>query len=47
MKERAASDVLLVMLSKAMLDVSEACPDAVLMSFQGGQVDGVGEVRRE
>jgi len=36
---------MLVVLREALVHVCEAHPDAVLMSFQGGEVDGVGEVR--
>ncbi|KZE12288.1 hypothetical protein [Brevibacterium casei] len=46
-QERASSGVVLVVLRKTPVHVSEARADAVLVPFQGGQVDGVGEVRRE
>ena len=46
-EERPPSDVLLVVLAEAVLDVGEPGADAVLVSFERGQVDGVGEVRGE
>ncbi|MFZ2428102.1 MAG: hypothetical protein WAW71_08175 [Propioniciclava sp.] len=47
MEERTPSRVVLVMLGQAAVDVRESGPDAVLVPFQGGQVDRVGEVRGE
>ena len=46
-EERTPSRVVLVMLGQAAVDVRESGPDAVLVPFQGGQVDRVGEVRGE
>ncbi|WP_287270748.1 hypothetical protein [Microbacterium sp.] len=46
-EERASADVVFIVLGEAVFDVREAGADAVLVSFQGGQVDGVGEVRGE
>ncbi|NLG65261.1 MAG: hypothetical protein GX537_06610 [Actinobacteria bacterium] len=44
-EERPPASVVLVVLGEALLDVGEPGPDAVLVPLQGGQVDGVGEVR--
>lgn len=44
-EECPASGVVLVVFGEATVHVGEARADAVLVSFQGGQVDGVGEVR--
>ena len=46
-EECSAAGVVLVVLGEALVHVGEACPDAVLMPFQGRKVDGVGEVRGE
>ena len=46
-EERSPADVLLVVLAQAVLDVGEPGAHAVLVPFEGGQVDGVGEVRGE
>jgi len=46
-KERAAAGVVLTVLGEAAVDVGEARADAVLVPLQGGEVDGVGEVRGE
>jgi len=46
-EERPTADVLLVVLAQAVLDVGEPSSDAVLVPFERGQVDGVGEVRGE
>ena len=43
-EECPPSDVLLVVLAEAVLDVGEPGSDAVLVSIECGQVDGVGEV---
>ncbi|MFD0996094.1 hypothetical protein [Pseudoclavibacter chungangensis] len=45
MQERPPAGVVLVVLGQFPVHVREARPDAVLMPFQGGQVDRVGEVR--
>nr|WP_232549972.1 hypothetical protein [Propioniciclava soli] len=47
MEERPRPGVVLVVLGEALLDIGEACADAVLVPLQRRQVDGVGEVRRE
>ncbi|MCA0337671.1 hypothetical protein SDC9_146755 [bioreactor metagenome] len=39
--------VLIVFAGEAAVDVTKPCPDAVLVPFEGFQVDGVGEVRGE
>ncbi|WP_244301209.1 hypothetical protein [Leucobacter insecticola] len=39
--------VLIVLAGDAALDVGQACADAVLVAFQRGEVDGVGEVGGE
>ncbi|WP_061942683.1 hypothetical protein [Brevibacterium ravenspurgense] len=39
--------MLIVFAGEAAVDVSKPCPDAVLVPFEGFQVDGVGEVRGE
>ncbi|MEZ5087592.1 MAG: hypothetical protein R2722_15565 [Tessaracoccus sp.] len=44
-EERPPSGVVLVVFRETPVHVREARPDAVLVAFQGGQVDGVGEVR--
>ncbi|MCG7413199.1 hypothetical protein MHK74_01135 [Microbacterium aurum] len=44
-QERPPAGVVLVVLGQFPVHVREARPDAVLMPFQGGQVDRVGEVR--
>ncbi len=46
-EERPPTRVSLIMLTDALLDIGEPGADAVLVSLQGGQVDGVGEVRGE
>gem|GEM_PF-5637719 len=46
MEECSAAGVVLVVLGEALVHVG-ACPDAVLMPFQGRKVDDVGEVRGE
>ncbi|WZW97294.1 hypothetical protein PCC79_10235 [Propioniciclava soli] len=45
MQERAPAGVVLVVLGKFPVHVGQARPDAVLVPFQGREVDGVGEVR--
>ncbi|WP_454229277.1 hypothetical protein [Propioniciclava flava] len=45
MQERAPAGVVLVVLGQFLVHVGEACADAVLVPFQGWQVDRVGEVR--
>ncbi len=47
MEERSTSDVLLVVLAQAVLDVGESGADAVLVPLECEQVDGVGEMRRQ
>ncbi|WP_341729761.1 hypothetical protein [Brooklawnia sp.] len=47
MQEGPSAGVMFVVFRKTPVHVREARADAVLMPFQGGQVDGVGEVRRE
>ncbi|MFT4231046.1 MAG: hypothetical protein QM602_12235 [Microbacterium sp.] len=47
LKERPPAGVLFVVLGEALFDVGQTGADAVLVAFQGGEVDGVGEVRRE
>nr|WP_264292559.1 hypothetical protein [Tessaracoccus defluvii] len=44
MKERATARVLFVVLGEALLDVCQPCADAVLMSLERREVDGVGKV---
>lgn len=44
-EDRPAADVLLVVLAKAVLDVCEPGPDAVLVPLERWQIDDVGEVR--
>lgn len=46
-EERPTADVLLSVLAQAELDVGEPGTDAILIPFERGQVDGIGEVRRE
>ncbi|WP_226841642.1 hypothetical protein [Brevibacterium sp. FME37] len=46
-EERASSGVVCVVFGQAAVDVRKACADAVLVPFEGGKVDGVGEVRGE
>lgn len=46
-QECPATGVVCVALGKALVHVREACPDAVLVSLQCREVDGVGEVRGE
>nr|WP_237268250.1 hypothetical protein [Tessaracoccus flavescens] len=43
-EERSTADVLLVVLTQALLDVGKPGSDSVLVPLEGGQVDGVGEV---
>ena len=43
-EECPPSNVLLVVLAEAVLDVGESGADTVLVPFQSWQVDGVGEV---
>ncbi|MGB8382294.1 MAG: hypothetical protein WCG47_13815, partial [Dermatophilaceae bacterium] len=45
MEECAGARAVLVVFGEAAVDVGESRPDAVLVAFEGGQVDGVGEVR--
>ena len=45
MEERPRPGVVFVVLGEALLDVGESGADAVLVSLQRRQVDGVGEVR--
>ena len=47
MKERAPTGVLFVVLREALLDVGQSGADAVLMSLERREVDGVREVRGE
>ncbi|WP_453976204.1 hypothetical protein [Brevibacterium pityocampae] len=47
MEERASAGVVLAVFGEASVHDGEARPDAVLMPFQRGEVDGVGEVRGE
>ena len=44
-EERPPADVLLIVLTQALLDVGESGADAVLVPLECWQVDGVGEVR--
>ncbi|WP_240423362.1 hypothetical protein [Leucobacter sp. wl10] len=44
-QERPPAGLVLVLLGELLVHVGEARPDAVLVPFQGGEVDGVGEVR--
>nr|WP_241653349.1 hypothetical protein [Propioniciclava flava] len=46
-EERSAADVLLVVLTQALLDVSKPGADSVLVPLERGKVDGVSEVRGE
>ncbi|WP_229672925.1 hypothetical protein [Microbacterium saperdae] len=46
-EECAPAGVVFAVLREATVDVCEARTDAVLVPLQGGQVDGVGEVRGE
>ena len=46
-EERPPAGVVLVMLTQSVLNVGEPSTDAVLVSFERWQVDGVGEMRGE
>jgi len=44
-EEGASAGVVFVVFGQALVDVGKSRADAVLVPFQGGEVDGVGEVR--
>ncbi|WP_271403835.1 hypothetical protein [Kocuria palustris] len=46
-EERSSTGVLFVVLDEALLDVGQSGADAVLMSLERREVDGVREVRGE
>ncbi|MEF2254458.1 hypothetical protein V2V91_04810 [Microbacterium schleiferi] len=46
-EEPPTADVQFVVLAQALLDVREPRADAVLVPLERGQVDGIGEVRRQ